>query len=228
MKRKKIEEAIKKIAYGVGYKGFLSNGNVPTKSKYPRQYKMWYSMMQRGYDAKFKKKYPTYKDVYVDEKLHNFAYFVEYVYPKLVNENNFPRTMTLQLDKDILKKGNKVYSEDTIILVPKKLNLMFTKRDESRGNLPIGVVYHKNNKTKPYIAFVKTGIIPPNHKTSYRLSKGFKTPEEAFQYYKQEKERIIRLTAVQYRARGFITENSRLFKALMNYKVEINDWYDIY
>ena len=43
------------------------------------------------------------------------------------------------LDKDILCKGNKVYSRETCIFVPERINLLFTKCDNRRGDSPIGV-----------------------------------------------------------------------------------------
>ena len=43
------------------------------------------------------------------------------------------------LDKDILIKGNKIYSQDTCIFVPKAINSLFTNRKRFRGEYPIGV-----------------------------------------------------------------------------------------
>ena len=63
------------------------------------------------------------------------------------------------LDKDILVKGNKVYSPSTCIFVPFEINGQFTKANTRRGSCPIGVSYAahtnkflaciaENNKTK--------------------------------------------------------------------------------
>ena len=35
-----------------------------------------------------------------------------------------------EIDKDVLLKGNKIYSEDTCVFIPPCLNLMLTKREK--------------------------------------------------------------------------------------------------
>ena len=47
------------------------------------------------------------------------------------------------LDKDILIKGNKVYSEDTCCFVPPEINTLILKADRIRGKYPIGVYEDK-------------------------------------------------------------------------------------
>ena len=49
----------------------------------------------------------------------------------------------MQLDKDILFSGNKVYSEETCVFVPKVVNMFTTDSGASRGELLIGVCWHK-------------------------------------------------------------------------------------
>ena len=51
----------------------------------------------------------------------------------------------MELDKDILFKGNKIYSPSTCIYVPHRINSLFTKSDSARGDYPIGVTYHKRD-----------------------------------------------------------------------------------
>lgn len=219
IENKSVMDIYSPSVYGVGYMGETTSMNNDGTVK--ESYRKWMSMLQRCYDEKFHLRQPTYVDCEVCEAWKCFANF-ERDYEELLNENNFPRGIKLALDKDILFKKNKLYSKETCILVPKKLNSMF-KSDGSKNGLPIGVFYYKKNKTNPYQTRVRTGIIPSNHKESYRQSKYFSTPLEAFRWYKQEKEGIIKLTAIHYLTRGFITGESRLFRALMNYKVEIDD-----
>ena len=55
-----------------------------------------------------------------------------------------------QLDKDILIKGNKIYSPDTCCFVPSEINNLFVGCNKSRGSLPIGVTFNK--RLKRYVA----------------------------------------------------------------------------
>ena len=47
------------------------------------------------------------------------------------------------LDKDILYKNNTIYSKDTCIFIPERINILFTKNNAKRGNYPIGVYFNK-------------------------------------------------------------------------------------
>ena len=51
------------------------------------------------------------------------------------------------------------------------------------------------------------------------ISAAFSTPEQAFQAYKKAKEKTIKEIAVKYKS----VIPQKLFEAMINYKVEIND-----
>lgn len=220
IQKKEVTDIFQPSVYGVGYLGKTSCMNNDGTLK--KSYRRWVGMLARCYDSKLHLKHPTYVGCSVCEEWKCFATF-EKDYEILLNENNFPKSMELHLDKDILFKGNKVYSKEKCVLVPSELNKMFTKCDMSRGNLPIGVFCRKDCRINSYIATVSTGLKARIHKKPYQQTKFFPTVEEAFQFYKQQKEHFIELMAVRYRARGYISENSRLFRALMSYKVEVDD-----
>ena len=76
-------------------------------------YSHWRGMLMRCYDQKYLQKYPTYIDCTVCEDWLNFSNFQQW-YNK--NYYEIPGE-TMCLDKDILVKGNKVYSPDTCIFV---------------------------------------------------------------------------------------------------------------
>ena len=118
-------------------KGYLGEGKykVRENSKINPWFKIWHHMLERCYDPKYQEKYPTYKGCTVEDYLLNFQNMSEWLdknYYKVPGEK-------MCLDKDILCKGNKVYSRDTCIFVPERINLLFTKRDNDRGKNPIGV-----------------------------------------------------------------------------------------
>ena len=118
------------------------------------------------------------------------------------------------LDKDILYKGNKVYSRETCIFVPQRINTLFTKRDKSRGDTPIGVTPTSSGN---YRVDCHNGY----GKTIYLGT--YSTREEAFQVYKNYKEKVIKEVIDSYKGKIPEPFYSRLKTAMYNYEVEIDD-----
>lgn len=110
------------------------------------------------------------------------------------------------LDKDILLKGNRIYSPNTCIFVPQRINSLFAKPNTLRGNLPIGVEYDKKDK---------------KYRTNWsNAHKGYyDSPEEAFYTYKHDKEKYIKQIADEYR----IKIPEKIYMAMITYEVDIND-----
>ena len=121
----------------------------------------------------------------------------------------------MQLDKDILKKGNKVYSPETCIFVPRRINSLFIKSDKARGRYPIGVTLRKDNGKYRSQCDVQYEEEP---RKQIQLGQ-FDTPEEAFYAYKQFKENYIKEVADIYKP--YIPE--KLYEAMYRYEVEIDD-----
>ena len=206
--------------FGYGYLGVDKNGNVPKtyeskdgKSVNTWEYDRWQSMLRRCFDNKLKERNPTYKDVTCCNRWLCFANFLE-DFAILKNEHNWSNDEKLTLDKDILHKGNKLYSLENCILVPQWINKLFTKCDASRGGCPIGVSYNK--QAKKYQAFCS--INGKQTRLGY-----YNTVEEAFNVYKIAKENEIKRVANDCILKGFITKDNRLYKAMINYQVEIAD-----
>ena len=138
--------------YEHGYLGVDKNGNVPKMSEFKDsknvhtwEYHKWQDMLRRCFDSKYKEKYPTYKDVTCCNRWLCFANFLE-DFAILKNEYNWNVDEKLNLDKDILHKGNKIYSLENCVLVPDYINSLFTKNNAVRGDCPIGVSYHKRDR----------------------------------------------------------------------------------
>lgn len=195
--------------YGVGFIGVgkysASENGEPTDA-----YKDWHRIMTSGYRAKEKERYPTYKDVIVNLEIHNFQNFAEW------RDNNYYEIEgeQMELDKDILVKGNKEYRFDRMIYVPHRINSLFIKSDAVRGNYPIGVCYDK--VSGKYIA--QCSITKNNRKRRIYLGY-YNTPEEAFLVYKEFKEAYIKEVADEYKERI----PDRLYKAMYAWEVEIDD-----
>ena len=195
--------------YGVG---FIGEGKYKpfSNGKNTDEYKIWHSMLQRCYDPKYHETHPTYKGCTVEDYLLNFQHMGEWI-----NENYYEIPgETMCLDKDILYKRNKIYSRDTCIFVPKKINSLFTKRDKSRGNSPIGVTPRESGN---YQVFCNKGY-------GKNVCLGtYSTEEEAFQVYKQYKEKVIKEVIDSYKGKIPEPHYSRLKIAMYNYEVEIDD-----
>lgn len=82
------------------------------------KYRLWVDMLARCYDGRFHARMPTYKNCQVSDNFKDFKYFSEWC-DKQVGFN-LPR---YHLDKDILVKGNKVYSEETCCFVPEEIDM---------------------------------------------------------------------------------------------------------
>lgn len=180
-----------------------------------KEYNTWHNIMIRCYNDKVKKEIrPTYKDVTCCDEWLLFENFYEWIH----SQENFDRWLNgdkWAVDKDILVKGNKVYSPETCCLVPLNVNSLFVKSNANRGNFPIGVYTTKGK----YYAHIIYGSKNNRCKaTAY----AYPTPEDAFYLgYKPAKEAYIKKVAQEEYELGNITKGC--YKAMMNYQVEITD-----
>lgn len=192
-----------KTIMGVGYIG-EGKYKQPFDKKERKIYRCWNDMLTRCYGERSKIKKPTYLDCTVVEEWHNFQNFAQWF-----DENYYEiNDETVELDKDILFKGNRVYSPETCVFVPHRINSLFVKSNSTRGNLPIGV----NKEGEKFKAQTRNKDIPI-------YIGNYDTPQQAFEAYKIYKEKIINEVANEYR--NEIPE--RLYNAMINYKIEIND-----
>lgn len=196
--------------YEVGIVGNKYSSKINNKTI--KEYYTWHAMLSRCYNKKVKEKQPTYKDVTCCEEWLLYENFYEWLH----SQENFDKWYNLErsaLDKDIILKGNKVYSPENCCLVPYNINALFTKRQINRGDSPIGVMYHKRDKI--YEVNCNNGIGEQIYLGRY------KTQEEAFYVYKEYKENLIKQLAQEEYDKGNITK--KCYEAMMNYIVEITD-----
>lgn len=198
-----------KNTFGVGYYGFdRVKNHSKLKSKQYHTYNVWHGMLERCYDNKYQEKSPTYKGCTVCDEWLSFKNFSDWYEPHYYEVEG----QQMCIDKDILFKGNKIYSPQTCCIVPNEVNVLFTKTDKKRGKYPIGVHHHSRNKK--YCAQCKIGGGKPQ-----KYLGSFNTPEEAFVAYKIFKENYIKKIADKYKD----VLEEKVYDALYNYKVEIND-----
>ena len=179
-------------------------------------YKYWSWLCNR---AIYKNNKLAYQDVQVCQEWYDFSNF-----EKWFEENYYEiPNCRMELDKDILIKKNKVYQPNACCFVPQEINsLLVSKNLET-------VKHHFAKNTSPTNQKLPVGVTWCNDKKKYRASINyhgnvknlgrFNTIEEAFNVYKIAKEQYIKDTANKYKQ--YIP--NKLYEALINYKVEIDD-----
>lgn len=204
-KKGTIKSKFTKSIFNVGYIGVgkykIWEGNSQTI-----EYIYWMSMLSRCYYDQNKR--PTYTECTVCEEWLNFQNFADWF------ENNYYTIddEKMCLDKDILAKGNKIYSPQTCCFVSDRINKLFTKSDAKRGDLPIRVDC-SYNKYRSRCSVYKNG-----KKSSVYLGL-YNSKIEAFNVYKEFKEKYIKEVADEYKDKIPL----KLYDTLCNYIVEITD-----
>lgn len=104
-------------------------------------YRTWKAMIERCYSVKYQEQYPTYKGCSVSEEWLKFSAFKAWM-----EKQDWEG---LQLDKDLLIEGNKVYSAGTCVFVTPMVNSFTLDSAADRGEWLIGVYWDKGkNKFK--------------------------------------------------------------------------------
>ena len=203
-----VKDPYSPSVYGVGITGtkYLTKVNgVITK-----EYDLWKSMLVRCYSDAIKKRCPTYEGCEVSDKFKSYEYFYEWCHNQ-VGFSNDGNGNPFHLDKDLLVKGNKIYSESTCVFIPREINSLLTKCTASRGEHLIGVIWSKTaNAFKAQVS---------KNKGKQEYLGYFKTDIEAFNAYKKAKESFVKEQAEKWKGKI----DDRAYNALMNYTVDITD-----
>ena len=168
------------------------------------QYDLWKNMLKRCFCQKLKLAYPTYKDVTCCDEWLSFANFLEWV-NKEVDYKGKPDGY--QFDKDLIIRGNKVYSPEACSFVPRSINMLLVDSGSTRGEYPMGVCMCK--PTKRFNSYVT--INGKQKHLGY-----YDTPEEAFLAYKVAKEAQIKAVANQYKD----VLKPAVYESLMSWEIE--------
>lgn len=185
--------------------GFFGEGKYKARvnGAKTRAYINWSSMLTRCYSEKYIKR-RNYERCSVCSDWLNFQTFAkwhELNYYSVAND-------TVELDKDIIKKGNDVYSPETCIYVPHKLNTIICNRHNNRGEYPVGICKQKDKY-----------IVSCNIAGNQTYIGSYEIIEDAFAAYKDTKEREIRRAAEAYR--NIIPDY--IIDHILAYRVEITD-----
>lgn len=157
-------------------------------------------MIERWYYEKSSKQYPAYYGICtVCDEWHNFQTFA-----KWYKEREYDCKGRLHLDKDIKNPGNTVYSPENCLLVPQRINELFTCKPKVNG-IPVGISISQSGK---YVASYNGKYLG----TYSELG-------EAYKMYAKSKETAIQKIANKYKD---IIPGS-IYEILMNYKVLIEN-----
>lgn len=141
-------------------------------------YRRWSDMLTRCYSEKYKIRQPTYVGCSVCEEWVVFSNFKSWMETQDYEGKH--------LDKDLLVCNNKVYSPETCCFVTKEVNSFLIKRQNHRGNYPIGVNKH-------YSGFYYARISSKNHTMKHLGS--FNNPlkaHRAWQLAKIERAEVLK------------------------------------
>ena len=199
-----VKDKLLPTVLGVGIVGDKYKTKVD--GKHTKEYSIWRGLFKRCYDEKFHKNNITYVEC---EVVGNFIYYDKFF--DWCNKQIGFGVDGFEIDKDLLIKGNKYYSEDFCVFLPKEINTALTKRGNDRGDCAIGVSYRERDR----MFYVRVG------KGEFgRANVGrYKTELEAFSAYKKEKEKQLRYLANKWKDQI----DERAYNALMNYEVSIDD-----
>lgn len=182
--------------------GYLGEGPYLTKvnGKCPISNLVWMAMIQRCYSEKWKDQHAAYYGICtVSDEWLNYQHFATWY-----EENQYEVNGRLHLDKDILVPGNKVYSAETCLLVPQRINMLFmSKKRKKDADLPTGL--HR--------VFTKDAVKFRSCYNTVELGT-FNTIEEAYDSYVRAKERHIREVADEYK--NIIPQ--KVYDALVGYQ----------
>ena len=185
--------------------GFYGQGPYVAKvdGKHTPEYADWNSMMKRCYSKTQIRN--SYKDKSINKSWWNFQIFADWATKQIGFKEGW------HLDKDLLIKGNKEYSENSCVYLPQEIN-SFVRR-KRQNNLPVGVdVAFRYNGTSYFRSqSVEDGKVI--------VLGAFETVEGAFSAYKEHKEMLAVKLAEKWKGKI----DNRAYEALLNYQVEITD-----
>ena len=194
IRKGEVKDPYSPSVFGVGLLGTKYPSTINGRNT--KEYEIWCSMLKRCYNDTYQKKNPTYIGCKVSDKFKSYEYFYEWCHKQIGFGNE-----GWQLDKDLLIKGNKIYSENTCVFIPREINSLLVKSAASRGEYLIGVCWCKRDKA--FIARV-------------RKNKG---RSEYLGLFNTEIEAFVKEQANKYKSQI----DPRAYSALMNYTVEITD-----
>lgn len=186
-------------------KGYIGVGSYNSKNC-GRAYKLWKGVLYRC----IRSDQPAYTDVTICDEWLNFQNFAEWCFNQKFFNAKDDKGVSYQLDKDLLIRGNKIYSPDTCRFVPQVINALVITNSSRRGEHPIGTSYVKK---------VSKFACEHRYSEGSKFLGHFDTSEKAFEAYKKAKESYIKEVCYYWKDRV----DSDIYESLMGWVVNMDD-----
>lgn len=176
-------------------------------------------MLRRCYSETYRNKTDAYVGCIVCSDWLNYSEFKKWFHADRNSLMRDENESFWHLDKDILVKGNKIYSPETCCFVPQEINKVTVKpkRKLTHQGLPegVGIIKPKTLGSKVgYTARAHTGTTDKDRYLGY-----YDTPEKAFKVYKKVKEGHIKSLAEKWKGKI----DDKVYEALMNWEIGVDD-----
>lgn len=189
-----------RLVSGVGINDY--NGIISDDGKELKSYQTWRNMIARCYCKNTRGRYKTYEDCEVCEEWKHFSNFKEWF------DRNY--IAGYDLDKDLLHQDSKIYSPETCIFIPHKINTLFRDIGKKKNCSKTGVSFSRKSNKKIFRA---SAIIEGVNRTIGL----YKTEDEAHSAYLEMKYKEVKRVADEYYKNGDI--NNKIYNAILNYRI---------
>lgn len=176
--------------------GYLGDGKYKTNRTLHerRAFGIWCGIIDRCYNETYRDKYSAYKGCLICDEWQCYQTFREWYDSEFYTVG----TERTHIDKDILYKNNKIYSPKTCLLVPQRINMLFSHKP-NKHNLPNGVRLSTSNQFEAFYAGKKIG--------------NFNSVEEAAVAHDKAKKQAINRVAIEYKDKI----PQKVYEALVNW-----------
>lgn len=173
-------------------------------------YSLWANMMRRtsGNDKNTK----SYHNCSVSDNFKNFQYFAEWCQKQV--GYSLPG---YSMDKDLLSMGDKTYSENNCVFIPRGLNNFYKVRQNNCGLYPRGVSWSKQNKMLQ---------VQVNAEQGHRHLGFYEDVDTAYKVYKKAKEDMAQHWYIRIKGGEFVVD-SRVTAFMKDWKLpeEFAHWH---
>lgn len=172
------------------------------------EYSQWRAMRLRCNSEKFKSLHTTYKDCSYVQDWESYDEYLDWASNQVGFLCSDSEGKVYHLDKDLLVKGNKLYSPDTCCFLPKEVNTFLRLNEYRRTSLPAGVRRRPSGRFEAYIVDDK-----------WKGLGTYDSLEQAFSVYKNAREEKAISLALKYKG----TISAAAYQALIHYTITVQD-----